>query len=254
MRKRLTPIQINDIRRLASAGFSLQRISENLLIKKSTLYYHAKNSCHKMTKLNLNLMADSEKGYIIGLFLGDGSFNRGRKEQRFFVRFALDAKRDRDVALRLAQIFQKAGKRISFISWKSNTIAKTCSKELVVYIQSYVEYNQGEKNLLFKKAWSNEFRFGFLAGIIDSDGHVHKHLGTEIKTVSRNIFDSILEVLETLEISANTKMRNAPNNSFSNKPRFEIYIPSAEMKRHNSRIPSAKVARYLPSVDVSEKH
>jgi hypothetical protein len=149
---------------------------------------------------------------------------------------------------------RNAGKRLNVFHWKSNIIAKTCSKELVAFIQSNIEYKQGEKKLLTNNAWSVSFKYGFVAGIIDSDGHVHKHLGTEIKTVSSKIFKNILTILEELEIFANTKLRDAPRNSYSKKPRFVVYIPSAEMNRHKSKIPSAKVARYLSSTDISEKH
>jgi len=232
LKNRLTKDQISKIRLLARDGYSLKSISEKLYVSKSTVYYHAKNYGHKMTKFNVNLLDERENGY---------------------VRFALDAKRDGDVAKRLAQIMEKAGKKMNLLSWKSNTIAKTCSKELVNYIQSYIEYTQGEKNLLANKEWSDTFKYGLIAGIIDSDGHVHAHLGTEIKTVSSKIFKNILTILQELGISANRKMRDAPSNSFSKKPRFEIYIPSAEMKRHKSEIPSAKVARYLSSADISEK-
>lgn len=241
------------MQQLAKDGYSVNCISKSFHVGKSTVHYHVKNYCRKMTTFDITLLEECEKGYIIGLFLGDGSFNRGNKEPRFFVRFALDAKRDTDVALRIAQTIGKAGKRISLISWKSNIIAKTCSKELVAYIQSCVEYRQGEKKLLDSKNWSDNFKYGFVAGIIDSDGHVHKHLGTEIKTVSIPIFKDVLAILQELEISPNTKRRNAPRNSFSNKPRFEIYIPSAEMKQHCNKIPSAKLARYLPVSGFSEK-
>ena len=198
-----------------------------------------------MSRFDLNLLNDTDKGYIIGLFLGDGSFNRGCKEPRFFVRFALDAARDKDVARKLAQIFAKAGKRISFISWKSNTIAKTCSKELVAYIQTCIEYRQGEKKLLESKNWSDNFRYGFVAGIIDSDGHVHAHLGTEIKTISPKNFESVSSILEDLKISATARVRDAPENSYSKRPRYIIYIPSSEMKRIKGNIPSSKLARYF---------
>lgn len=253
LEKSLTEDQISKIKLLAREGSSIKSVSEKLHVSKSTVYYHAKNYCYKMTKFDLNPLDECQKGYIIGLFLGDGSFNRGYKEQRFFVRFALDAKRDEDVVLRLAQIMGKAGKRLSVFHWKSNIIAKTCSKELVAFIQSYVEYTQGEKNLLTNKHWSTSFKHGFVAGIIDSDGHVHKHLGTEIKTVSSKIFKNVLTILEELEMSVNTKIRDAPRNSFSKKPRFEIYIPSAEMKCNKSKIPSVKIARYLPVSDFPEK-
>jgi hypothetical protein len=81
--------------------------------------------------------------------------------------------------------------------------------------------------------------------MIDSDGHVHEHLGTEIKTVSSQISKRVTEILKELWIVSNTKIRDAPCNSFSNKPRFEIYIPSAEIKLHKNKIPSVKIARYL---------
>jgi len=174
------------------------------------------------TKFDSNFLNEAENGYIIGLFLGDGSFNRGQKVPRFFVRFALDAKRDIDVALHLAEIVEKAGKKISLISRKSNIIAKTCSKELVAYIQNCVEYKQGEKTLVINTDWSESFKYGFVAGIIDSDGHVHTHFGTEIKTVSSKNFESISSILESLKISANTRVRAAPDNSYSKKPRYII--------------------------------
>lgn len=197
-----------------------------------------------MSQFDISLLSDDERGYIIGLFLGDGSFNRGHKERRFFVRFALDARRDKDIALRLAQIFEKAKKKISFISWENNIIAKTCSKDLVAYIESFIQYKQGEKMLLDSKKWSGQFKYGFLAGIIDSDGHVLPHLGTEIKTVSSKNFESVSSILQDLKISATLRVRDAPDYSYSKKPRYIIYIPSLEMKRIKKNIPSAKAHRY----------
>ena len=253
LKKLLKTYQINELKRLSTNGYSLKALSERFGVSKSTVYYHAKDCCRKMSKINLNLLNDSEKGYLTGLFTGDGSFNKGRKEHRFFVRFALDAKRDKDVALRLTHLFGKAGKKISLIPYKSNIIAKTCSKEIVIYIQKYVEYVQGCKKLRLLSEQSEDFKYGFIAGLIDSDGHVHKHLGTEIKTVSIQIFNSTIDILEGLSISANTKVRDAPSNSFSKKPRFEIYISSAEAKRHKNKIPSVKITRYLTSQLFPEK-
>ena len=183
-----------------------------------------------MSKFDIGSLNEEEKGYIIGLFVGDGSFNRGNKEKRFFVRFALDGKKDKDVATKIADIMGKAWKKISLYPWKSNIIAKVCSKELVNYIQCKVQYRPDGKNLVAINAWTSNFKYGFIAGLIDSDGHVHEHLGTEIKTVSCQISSNVKDILNELKISANTKSREAHKNSFSKKPRFEIYVPSAEMK------------------------
>ena len=125
-----------------------------------------------MSKIDLNLLDDSEKGYIIGLFLGDGSFNRGRKTPRYVVRFALNAKRDQDIADRLIRIFQIAKKRASVFPRESTLIVKVCSKELVRYIQTSVYYrasgNKKEKKFRLDRGWSSAFQYGILAGIIDS--------------------------------------------------------------------------------------
>jgi len=203
-----------------------------------------------MTKLDLQFLNECEKGYIIGLFLGDGSLNSGRKTPRYIVRFALDVKRDQDIATRLAHIFQKAYKKVSTFPAENTLIVKVCSKELVKFIQTYVGYkkdrnNQKEKKLLAGKDWSFEFQYGLLAGIIDSDGHVHQHLGTEIKTVLPSTFQAILNILNNLGIAAKTKRRKATKNSYSKKNSYTIYIPSRQIKIYLNKIPSVKINRFL---------
>ena len=255
MKKRLTIDQVCEIERLAKMGVSIKNISKNLNISKSTVYYHAKDCCRKMTKLNLNLLTEREKGYITGLFLGDGSFNKGHKEPRFFVRFALDAERDKDISHFLVSIFEKAGKKASIFTRGSVLTVKVSSKDLVEYLQKHIDYDRKtrEKSIQYSDISSIDFQYGILAGMIDSDGHVHEHLGTEIKTVSAKLFKNITAILRELEISTKTKLRDSPSNSFSKKPRYEIYIPSSEMKRNKSKIPSVKIVRYLPKSSFSEK-
>lgn len=249
MTKRLKKDTIRKIKELAVAGASLATIADELKINKSTVYFHARNHCRKMTKFNLDSLNEFEKGYVVGFFLGDGSFNKGRKTPRYIVRFALDAKRDQEIATRLVWIFGKADKKVSIFPRENTLIAKVCSKELVEYIQTHVEYRfsntQKEKNLFVSKNQSLGFQFGVLAGIIDSDGHVHSHLGTEIKTMSPAIFQGLQTLLDNLGIIATTKRRKATENSFSKKDSYTIYIPSFQMKKHQNEIHSVKVKRYL---------
>jgi len=248
--ERLTNEQIREIVKLAQAGISIAQIAKKLVIKKTTAYYHAQNHCRKMTKLDINLLTEFEKGYIIGFFLGDGCFNFGRKSPRYIVRFYLDARRDRDISTYLCHVFQKGRKRVSVFNREANIILRVSSKELVDFIQKYVEYkrnldNQLEKELNKCKEMPEEFQYGILSGVIDSDGHVHEHLGTEIKTVSDILQQEILDVLKDLRIKATVDLIDATEDSFSKRPRYVIYIPSAEMKAHQDRIHSVKVRRYL---------
>lgn len=165
------------------------------------------------------------------------------------MRFALDAKRDQDIASRLAQIFEKACKKVSIFPEENTLIVKVCSKELVKFLQMYVEYkvdknNQKEKKIVVGRDWSSNFQYGLLAGIIDSDGHVHKHLGTEIKTVSSSTFKAILNMLNNLGIVAKTKRRKSTENSYSKKDCYAIYIPSLQMRIYEDKIPSVKIKRF----------
>ena len=245
--KRLSANQIDRIKDLAKEGVSIRKIAEIFNISKSTVYYHAKDYCRKMTRLNLDLLSEWERGYIIGLFLGDGDINKGRKNPRYVVRFTLDAKRDKDISLRLRQIFEKGYKKVSIFRRNNTLVAKVCSKELVKYIQRFVGYRregtEQEKKLKIRKDWTVDFQYGVLAGIIDSDGHVHKHLGTEIKTVSSSIFKGIVNLLRRLGIKAKIK-RRLEEKSYSKKIRYTVYIPSAEMKLYKSRICSVKFYRF----------
>lgn len=245
--KRLSANQIDRIKDLAKEGVSIRKIAEIFNVSKSTVYYHAKDYCRKMTRLNLDLLSEWERGYIIGLFLGDGDINKGRKNPRYVVRFTLDAKRDKDISLRLRQIFEKGYKKVSIFRRNNTLVAKVCSKELVKYIQRFVGYRregtEQEKKLKIRKDWTVDFQYGVLAGIIDSDGHVHKHLGTEIKTVSPSIFKGIVNLLRRLGIKAKIK-RRLEEKSYSKKIKYTVYIPSAEMKLYKNRICSVKFYRF----------
>jgi len=84
-----------------------------------------------------------------------------------------------------------------------------------------------------------------LAGIIDSDGHVHGHLGTEIKTVNPSIFEGILNLLNNLEIIPEIKKREAIKGCYSKKAFHVMYIPSLQMKKHKDEIPSVKIRHLL---------
>lgn len=250
MPKRLTDDQILEIVKLAQAGNSIANISRKLGLKKTTVYYHARSYCRKMTKLDLDLLTEFEKGYLVGFFLGDGNLNMGRKTPRYIVRFFLDAERDQDISTYLCQVLQKGRKKVSVFTRKTNTILKVSSKELVDFMQKYIEYERNwdhrlEKRLKKSTDWSSELQYGILSGIIDSDGHVHGHLGTEIKTASSLTQRRILDILTNLRIDATSKVKDVTENSFSKRPRHVIYIPSAEMKAHQNRIRSVKVRRYL---------
>ena len=114
MVNRLSANQINRIKDLAKAGVSIREIAEMLNAGKSAVYYHAKGFCRKMTKLNLDLLSGWERGYILGIFLGDGDVNKGRKNPRYIVRFTFDAERMKIFHLGYVRFLRKDIKKSAF--------------------------------------------------------------------------------------------------------------------------------------------
>jgi len=64
---------LGNIQALAKKGLSLRRISAQLGIPKTTVYFHVKAYCRKMTYINLKALSEKEKGYLVGMFVGDGN-------------------------------------------------------------------------------------------------------------------------------------------------------------------------------------
>jgi hypothetical protein len=71
-------------------------------------------------------------------------------------------------------------------------------------------------------------------------------LGTSASSASVRSTGSIAKpLLDDLGIDSNARKREATRNSCSKKPRYLIYIPSLEIRRHKGNIPSAKIVRFL---------
>jgi hypothetical protein len=78
----------------------------------------------------------------------------------------------------LASIFEKAGKKVNIFTQGSVLTVKVYSKNLVEYLQKHIDYDgkTREKTIKHTEILSLDFQCGFIAGMIDSDGHVHEHL------------------------------------------------------------------------------
>ena len=135
---RLTYEQIKGIQQLAKAGVSIRQIVMQLNIAKTTVYYHVKYHCRKMTRMNADALTETEQGYLVGMFVGDGYINtwvdKNQNRQRFIIKIALDAQRDRDIADYVQSLFNKAGKRTTRFAEETTLIIKVSSKEFAKYL------------------------------------------------------------------------------------------------------------------------
>ena len=257
---RLTREQIREIHKLAKTGASLRQISMKLGVAKTTVYYHAKRYCKKMTGFNIRTLTEKEQGYLVGMFVGDGYINRwfdkNENRQRFVVKFVLGKQRDQDIADYLQFIFNKAGKRTTRLSEKTKLIIKVSSKSFVEYLAKYVR-NLGQvrgqsrrKMLVDIENWSYHFKLGFISGMIDSDGYIFfnkrsmKPYLVEIKTANPTLKRQLLHILATLKMDTTEFVAKSYEGSYSVKPCYRIHILKRGIQQHRRHFISVKLNRY----------
>ncbi len=84
---RLTKLELHKISRLTKSGSSLNKISENLSIPKTTVYYHFKKiKGPTYSKPVLNFNSPNELGEVIGIFSGDGSSQLSMPGYHYLIR------------------------------------------------------------------------------------------------------------------------------------------------------------------------
>jgi len=173
-----------------------------------------------------------------------------------FTKFTLDAERDQDIADYMLSVFKKAGKRITRYVERSSLTFKVYSKEFLEFLLKHVIYIKQRdtprklKLLIDPEKWTMAFKFGFVSGLIDSDGYVYynqrktKHFGVLIKTANNVFRDQLTEILTTLGIKPTTYTVKQYEESYSKKPRYVVYIPTKELERSSHQFLAVKLKRF----------
>ncbi len=117
----------------------------------------------------LNKLSEKEKGYIIGLFIGDGYSNYHKNSRHYRVNFYLNSKKDKDVINKITYTLEKIGLNVYFYKDKrSNTgIVRVSSKNFMNTMENEVN------NIDSLGDTSEEFKIGLLSGFIDAEGYVN---------------------------------------------------------------------------------
>lgn len=208
---RLTESEKEKILNFAKGGKSLNKISFETSIPKTTLYYHLKNHIRKNSQLELKKASEIEIGYILGLFFGDGHFDIRKNNYSYRIVFSFDLRRDKKIVKKLIQIFKTMKGKPYIVTFSSrNTVRVICiSKKLFLFLKNFLVYKklQRGKAIINKKFylknidnWNKDRIRGFIAGIIDSDGHIGRtKYNSEfitIATFSKKFAQQIIYFLE----------------------------------------------------------
>jgi len=244
--KRLSYKEIENLKKFAKEGKSLYKIMKMTGFGKTTIYYHVRHSLNKNSRIEILKVSDWERGYLIGLFIGDGNFWLNPKKGEYRVVFNFNAKSESAIIENTTKILKKGGGK-PYEQRFENTYRITCiSKPFYQFLVNFALYKMASKGAekIMKKndirnfeSWNKEVRYGFVAGMIDSDGFLGadkvKYKRIIITTYSENFSFSLLHILNSLDIKCSLQ-----NNKKSGAYNIRISTPSYE--KHKERIRCVK--------------
>jgi len=224
---RLSTVIVQQIKDKVRNGKSLNEISKELQITKTTVYYwYRKFSNKRIKRVKLNDNAKTlDIGEFIGIFAGDGSFYLD-KNYRYDIRIHLDTKYKNYVNHVNKLIKHLFRKKPWIYDYKPNnvTIVRIISKDVLNFIKTYLTwetYKTGTIRLKDRINYNKEFYVGFLKGLIDTDGYIDKNTIT-FSTISYGLSSDIDFGLNKLKINHKIYLQNDKRPNI--KPIYRVRI------------------------------
>lgn len=222
--KRFSESELGTIRELANKGASLNVISSQMKRGKSSVQYQVaklKGKKPREREFRFKNLSDKELGWLIGCYAGDGSRNLRKNTYSYDVKFALNQK-EQSIAEFVEELLRKCGVN----TWRSvdeqRLYVKCKNKNLYYFVENYLKWFGTKKStsvrLACLSAYSNNFLFGFLCGIIDADGGTKR---LYISTSSKGMMENLKEICEKLGIRINVLEYDV----------FHVYLRKADYRR-----------------------
>lgn len=198
-----------EIRRRAATGDSVNKITEEMDLPKSTVYYHFRKEVGQKQKENALEIPDNEevKGELCGVFAGDGYFI---KDNRYHYRTVITLNYNEQYWKLLKEFLtDKLGKEPMVNIQENRARLRYSSKDLYYLFDSYLEWKEGDKSgsveLDSSKKLSDQFLKGFLRGLFDTDGNLLKSDACTFNTSSRGLAIDVHASLRGLGINSDIR-------------------------------------------------
>ncbi|MBR9702386.1 hypothetical protein GOV13_05700 [Candidatus Pacearchaeota archaeon] len=176
--------------------------------------------------MEIGNLTEKEKGYLFGLFEGDGYKYHNKNSRHYHVEFYLNSEKDKEIISFLVKILIKIGLKPNLYQDKRYNC-----KRVRVYSKELFNYLIKGSSLVDK---GKDFSIGFISGIIDSEGHVDKAKSSiAVVNTDKQLLEKCRDLLEGLGIDAkiNKRVLSLKDNKFS----YRMYIPvSFKNKAHLS--------------------
>lgn len=179
----------------------------------------------KVGSLNVGMekLTEKEKGYLFGLFEGDGYKNHEIKNRRYRVDFYLNSIGDIKIIDFLIYLLRKLQLNVQIYQDKRYNC-----KRIGVYSKQL--FNILHKNIKLKDK-SEEFNIGYISGFIDSEGYVHKKKSyIMVVNTNKQVLENCKGFLKFIGISSSISKRNPSPKEIMDS--YRMYI-SVNFKRLN---------------------
>lgn len=203
----------------------------------SVAYYHARNYCRQQSRMQIEKLGEKERGYLVGMVVGDGCLVRHKARGEYLAQIALDKHRDLDVFQFVRSTFENAGKKVNVRIERGMFILRIWSKPFYDFFLKHVRLERGvsshyTKLLLDTERWSRDFTIGFIGGLIDSDGHIEGnrstgHYGATITTSSLSLIGQFHDLCAAQRIKISRRVSH--HAAINERARYVVHIWSKSL-------------------------
>jgi hypothetical protein len=180
-----------------------------------------------MKIITLTNISHMERGYLKGLFSGDGYCYYDIKSRHFTVEFFLHSKRDKKIQDYIILILKKL--KLNPIIYKDKRYY--CNR-IRIYSKQFYEFINQNVRLSNK-----EFKVGFISGIIDAEGNVsHQKSHIIVVNTSKELLSRTKMYLSNLGINSTLTIKKCFNQRWS-----KLYVLNISYEYINIKSNSLKV-------------
>jgi len=199
------------IHTLAKQGKSINQITKQLELPKSTVYYYFKKAVGQKQKENQPIIPKNPKiqGELCGIFAGDGNFHK-TKAGHYRIRIFLNL--NEEYWKVLANFLEKELARRPHVYTyedKSRATLDYSSKKLYEFFKENLQWKEDKtKTICLNKDenLSENFKIGFLRGLLDTDGYTSKLTRRSVfNTISLNLSKDTSSILTDLGLEHYTR-------------------------------------------------
>lgn len=217
-RRSLTQTEIEKITEMAKQNKSLNEISKNLNLKKTTVYYWVVKAIgKKINPVKIDRSNEFAIGQFIGAFSGDGNFYFDKKSYHYRISF-VTASYEKMYAIELQKLIRQIfGKDPAMYELENKILLVVYGKSILELIKEYLRW-RGEKGSTVRlrhdlSFYSSDFLRGFVRGLFDTDGNVSKKKAQiMLGSISQRIISQVSDILKMFDLEHSFyKYRPRPN-------------------------------------------